>query len=59
MGRRVDDLNRVIVGSADIENLPSLETVMPRGRWPTLMVLITSMLSLSRTLTELPFSFET
>ncbi|MEY9149698.1 hypothetical protein ABIF00_007682 [Bradyrhizobium elkanii] len=32
---------------------------MPRGRWPTLMVLVTVQLLVSITVTVLPFSLET
>jgi hypothetical protein len=40
-------------------NLPSLVNSMPRGRWPTLMVLVTVHLSVSMTETVLLFSFDT
>jgi hypothetical protein len=33
--------------------------MMPRGRWPTRIVSFTSSVSLSMTVIELPFSFET
>ena len=40
-------------------DLPSLVSMMPRGRWPTRIVSFTSSVSLSMTVIELPFSFET
>ncbi len=45
--------------TATITNLPSLVNSMPRGRWPTLIVLVTVQLSVSITETVLLFSFET
>src|SRR5882757_8503815 len=45
--------------TATITNLPSRENSMPRGRWPTLMVFVTVQLSVSITVTVLPFSFDT
>ncbi|MGY4357608.1 hypothetical protein ACVW0J_004101 [Bradyrhizobium sp. i1.7.7] len=45
--------------TATITNLPSRVKSMPRGRWPTLMVLVTVQLSVSITETVLLFSFET
>ena len=45
--------------TATITNLPSRVNAMPRGRWPTLMVLVTVQVSVSMTETVLPFSLET
>ena len=45
--------------TATSTNLPSLVNSMPRGRWPTLMVLVTAHLSVSITETVLLFSFDT
>ena len=45
--------------TATSTNLPSLVNSMPRGRWPTLMVLMTAHLSVSITETVLLFSFDT
>src|SRR4051794_14192681 len=45
--------------TATITNLPSRVKSMPRGRWPTLIVLVTVQLSVSITDTVLLFSFET
>src|SRR3954453_18320688 len=45
--------------TATSTNLPSLVNSMPRGRWPTLMVLITAHLSVSINETLLLFSFDT
>ncbi len=40
-------------------SLPSLLVVTPRGRRPTFQVPVTASVSLSMTLTELPFSLVT
>ena len=40
-------------------SLPSLLTVMPRGRRPTFQVAVTAIVAVSITLTELPFSLDT
>src|SRR5215813_10993 len=45
--------------TATRQYLSSLVSSMPRGRWPTLMVLTVSILSVSITLTVLLFSFDT
>ena len=45
--------------TATSTNLPSRVNSIPRGRWPTLMVLMTIHLSVSITDTVLLFSFET
>ena len=42
-----------------ISHLPSFDRMMPRGRWPTLKVLITSSFSVSMTDTVLSFSLVT
>ena len=39
--------------------VPSLLTAMPRGRWPTLMVLTTASVAVSIMVMLLPFSFDT
>jgi hypothetical protein len=55
----VEDLHRVVVARADEHDLPSLVSMMPRGRWPTGPVSLTSSVAPSITGIELPFSFET
>ena len=55
----VDDLDGVVVARADQDRLPSAVIVMPRGRWPTWIVLVTVHVSVSITETVLPFSLET
>jgi Trk K+ transport system NAD-binding subunit len=56
----VDHLDRVVVADRDQHvSLIACVNSMPRGRWPTLMVRVTSHLSVSITDTVLLFSFET